>query len=83
MTSFALAAREVANSVRCAPVGVPTPFMVYVGSECDPDRGRNIYNQLIDQYPNHACQRNCDNNGWNATQKKMRDAGLMDWHGNK
>ena len=77
MISFASAAKDVPNSIRCSPVGTPTPFMLYVGCECSPSQGRVIYNRLIDEYPDHECQRNCDSQGYNATQRKMKDRGLM------
>ena len=77
MVSFAEAAKKVPNSVRCAPVGTPTPFMLYVGCECSPQDGRNIYNRLIDEFPDHECQRNCDSRGYNATQRMMKEKGLM------
>lgn len=77
MVSFARAAKEYPNSVRCAPVGTPTPFMLYVGCECAPQNGRNIYNHLIAEFPDHECQRNCDGSGYNATQRMMKDKGLM------
>ncbi len=77
MVSFAAEARKHKNSVRCAIVGTPTPFLLYVGSPCDPEEGRHIYQKLISAIPDHECQRNCDSKGYNATQKKMKDAGLM------
>lgn len=76
IVSFQLAASKVPNSARCYPVGLATPFMLYIGSECDPEEGRTFYNNLIRKYPGHECERNCDASGLNATQKAMRDAGL-------
>lgn len=78
IASFALAARKTKNRVRCQIVGVPTPFLYYVGTECDPEKGRECYNALIRKYPDHECQRNCDQTGLNATQKVMKQHGLMD-----
>ena len=77
MVSFAEQARNVPNSVRCAPVGTPTPFMLYVGCECEPQGGRNIYNKLMRDFPRHECERNCDSSGYNVTQRMMKDKGLM------
>lgn len=76
IVSFHLAASKVPNSARCYPVGLATPFMLYIGCECSPEEGRNIYNNLIRKYPGHECERNCDASGLNATQKLMREAGL-------
>jgi len=50
----------------------------YVGSPCDPDEGRTIYNDLIDKYPNHISynQEGQNPNGKSKTQeilyKKMK-----------
>ena len=77
IASFQLAARKVKNSIRCSPVGVPTPFLLYVGSECDPEKGKEIYRNLIKQYPDHECQRNVDSEGYSETQRVMKNAGLM------
>lgn len=74
---FARASKNVPNRVRCAPVGTPTPFLLYVGCECDAERGREIYNQLLKRYPNHECERNCDRNGLNETQRIIRSYGVM------
>ena len=65
------------NSLRCNPVGVPSENLLYVGCECDAYKGRDMYNLLIRQYPDHECQRNCDDNGLNLTQKMLLDNGLM------
>lgn len=77
MVSFQAWARQLPNSKRCLPVGVPCPTTLYVGCPCEPEQARCIYNNLIRQYPAHECQRNCDENGWNKTQKMFREAGLM------
>lgn len=77
MVSFAAWAKGLRNRDRCTPVGTPTPFLLYVGCECSPQEGRRIYNKLIADYPDHESQRNCNEDGWNATQKKMQEAGLM------
>jgi len=78
IASFQQAAREVENSIRCSPVGTPTPFLFYIGCECEPDKGREIYRNLIQQYPNHECKRNVDEDGYTDAQKIMRDRGLME-----
>ena len=77
IVSFAAEARKYKNSIRCAVVGIPTPFLLYVGSPCEPEKGKHIYQKLIADIPNHECQRNCDSNGYNSTQKKLKQAGLM------
>lgn len=77
IVDFAKAAREVPNVIRCANVGTPTPFMLYVGCECEPNDGRYIYNKLMAEYPDHECQRNCDSNGYNRVQRRMKEEGLM------
>jgi len=78
IASFCEAARKQPNHIRCSPVGTPTPFLLYVGSECEPLDGKIIYNNLIRRYPDHECQRNCDDSGMNATQRKLRSMGLME-----
>lgn len=77
IASFALAARSYPNSIRCSPVGTPTPFLLYVGCPCDAEKGKDMYNRLVRQYPDHECQRNVDKSGYNATQRKMKEAGVM------
>ena len=78
MASFTEEALRWPNRVRCQPVGTPTPFFLYVGCECDPNEGKRIYNDLIRQFPDHECQRNCDASGVNATQKLYLEKGLME-----
>ena len=75
--SFHLAVAKVPNRTRCYPVGKPTSFLFYIGCECDPEEGILIYRRLLKQFPNHECQRNCDINGYNATQKVLKEVGLM------
>lgn len=77
IASFQKEARNYKNSQRCFPVGMPTPFLLYIGAECDPVEGKLIYNRLIAQYPDHECQRNCDETGLNATQRVIKERGLM------
>lgn len=77
IASFQMAARTQKNHIRCYPVGIPTGFLLYIGCECDPEEGRKIYQDLIKNFPNHDCERNCDNSGLNETQRIMREAGLM------
>lgn len=77
MASFQKWAMQFPNSKRCVPVGKPVQGVLYVGCPCDPDEGRKIYNNLMRKYPGHDCERNCDRNGVNATQRIMMQYGLM------
>ena len=77
LLSFALASKDKKNSVRCGNIGKVSDILFYVGSECSPETGRMVYNDLIRKYPSHECQRNCDSKGWNGTQKLMAENGLM------
>ena len=77
VVSFAAAAAKWKNSQRCGPIGQPTPFLLYIGSECDPDEGRAIYNDLMAKYPDHECEESCDENGVNPTQRLMIQHGLI------
>lgn len=61
------------NSERCFPVGTPTPSYLYVGCECSPSLGRNIYNQMMRKFPNHECEANCNSKGENMTQIALRE----------
>lgn len=77
MASFVAEARKQKNSIRCYPMGTPTPFLYYIGAECSPDDGKRIYQGLIKTHPEHECQRNCDSSGLNPTQKTLKEQGLM------
>ena len=74
---FEQEARKHKNRERCATVGVPSANLLYVGSPCEPEKGRQIYRRLIAEMPDHECQRNCNANGYNRTQQKFAEAGLM------
>lgn len=69
--------RHIPNSVRCCPIGNPHSSLVYIGSVCEPEEGRKIYNQLITQYPDHECHKNVGEDGMNATQRQLFQSGLM------
>lgn len=76
MADFLRAAQKAKNSEKCYPVGTPTPFMFYIGNECEPDVGRRIYQQLMKEFPDHKVDRT-DKNGLNQTQKILQKEGLM------
>ena len=78
IASFTSAARKEKNSARCFPVGTPTPFLYYVGSPCEPEKGREMYCRLVSDFPGHECERNCDASGMNAMQRVLAQYGLMD-----
>lgn len=73
LADFYYKARKFKNRERCYPVGIPTPTYLYIGSECDPMNGISIYNNLIDEFPNHECQRNCNSKGQNKTQEYIKE----------
>lgn len=79
IASFAVAATKSKNSIRCSTVGTPTPFLFYVGTPCEPERGKNIYYSLVRKFPDHECQLNIRPHGLNQTQQLMYKAGLMKW----
>lgn len=76
MADFLKAAKNEKNSVVCYPVGKPSPFMFYIGCECDANEGRKIYRQLMQQFPDHKVDRT-DKQGLNHTQRKLKEEGLM------
>jgi hypothetical protein len=77
MADFRKEAAKQPNSIRCAPVGEPSFFLLYIGCECEPNEGRKIYRDLIKAYPNHPVHSNVDSNGLNATQRLFKEKGLM------
>ena len=77
MADFRKEAAKQPNSIRCAPVGEPSSFLLYIGCECEPNEGRKIYRDLIKAYPNHPVHSNVDSNGLNATQRLFKEKGLM------
>ena len=74
---FQTAAQQWPNSVRCYPLGIPSPGALYIGSPCDPQEGIHIWNLLVDRYPNHECMRNCDAGGMNRMQRLLVEHGIM------
>lgn len=77
LLSFTKEARKWKNSIRCCPVGKATDFLFYVGAKCEADRGRYEYQRLMKEFPNHECERNCNADGLNRTQKMFKENGLM------
>lgn len=77
ITQFVREAKNQPNSVRCQPVGVPNRLFLYVGCECLPNEARKIYQDLIREFPNHECQRNCDTSGINKTQAMLKNQNLL------
>lgn len=65
------------NSQRCLPVGQAYEDFLYVGFECEPNRARKIYNDLIKKYPNHKTQSETNANGFNKAQEEAKKRGLM------
>lgn len=76
LASFMEAAKKEKHSTVCAPVGKVSGNLVYVGCPCTPKQGREIYRNLMRQYPDHECDRT-DGQGLNPTQQLMLKAGLM------
>ncbi|MFF2531405.1 hypothetical protein ACFVS2_21095 [Brevibacillus sp. NPDC058079] len=51
--------------------GQVAPFVLYIGTVCTPDKGRAIYNEMIDQFPNHPSYRaeGMNQNGMSKVQE--------------
>lgn len=72
---FAL--KNWSNSQRCYPVGKVYKDFLYVGTECDMDTARTIYDNLIERYPNHKMQSDTNDAGLNKTQEELKKRGIM------
>lgn len=83
LAEFHEAAKQQPNSVRCQQVGTPSINYLYVGCPCPPDAGKLIYNNMMRRYPNHPTARNVDKQGFNPTQRMLKDQGLMQVYYNK
>jgi hypothetical protein len=79
IASFQLAAREKPHSIRCMPIGTPTEFLLYVGSECHPEQGIQIYRDLMEAFPYHESSRKWGGTGMSYTQAMLASQGLMGW----
>ena len=77
VADFVKESKKQPHAVRCAPLGVPSEFLLYIGCECEPDKAAQIYRNLIKEFPKHECQRNCDVSGMNRIQRKLASLGLM------
>ena len=78
MVEFSKWIRQFPNSKRIMPFGIPAGNLLYIGSPCSREEGINIYNQLIDRYPQHPCnERLVKGTNMTQMQMKLREAGLM------
>lgn len=68
---------ELKNSQRCAPLGIPSPLMFYVGCPCEPEEGRRMFQSLIAKFPGHECLRRRDEKGRTETQRMLAERGYM------
>lgn len=77
MIEYTKWAKQLSNTDRCQLLGVPAKTLYYIGSECDPDEARKMYQNLMQEYPHHECEQNCAKDGSNAMQRKLIEHGLM------
>lgn len=63
---------NVPNSVKCAPVGVPSSQAFYIGSRIKSgDEGVRIYNRLIEKHPDHPQNKRRTENGMTKGQELL------------
>ena len=75
--SFQLWAKDLRNSERCYPVGKVLD-MLYVGSPCSGEEGKEIFSRLWDRYPNHPSLANgTDKDGYSPLQRLMKERGII------
>lgn len=74
----AFAKKNLTNTQRCFPCGVVPPTHLYIGSECDPEQGRQIFQNLTSKYPYHLSNRKVNAAGYNRTQWMLKQNGLME-----
>jgi hypothetical protein len=74
---FIRGSRHWPNSVRCCPIGQPTPWFYYVGCPCEPNAAAQIWMKLIKDYPNHECRRDQFPESRSETQQYLHEQGLM------
>lgn len=65
------------NTDRCFPLGKLPPSYLYIGCPCDPQSGILLYHKLLRDYPGHLCERTVNSDGYNPTQWKLKQEGLM------
>lgn len=59
------------NSERCH-LGKVSYNNIYIGSQCNAEEGKRIFNKLLNKYPNHPClAKNTDKNGMTPFQKEF------------
>lgn len=68
-------AMQLPHSKRTA-AGRTSPTLLYVGCECTAEQGRQIYNHLIDLYPDHPCKERVGADNMTPMQKQLKEAGL-------
>lgn len=70
LSAFTVAESKKKNA-ESRTFGRVCPLYWYVGTECNPDDGRDIYNRLIDKFPDHPSYRKPGQNphGASETQK--------------
>ncbi len=78
LLSFTKWARELPHTKRCMPFGVPSPILLYIGSECNRETGIQIYNNLMTVYPNHPCSEKVQKSGMTRMQEMFAKEGIMD-----
>lgn len=77
MGSFIQAAKEELNHLVCAPVGITSDILLYVGAKCKPMQARTVYQNLLRRYPDHECDRT-NSRGINMTQEIMLHRGIFE-----
>lgn len=76
LSSFLEAAKNELNHVVCAPVGIPSEGLLYVGGKCAPEQAKTVYQLLMKKYPDHECDRT-NKRGLNQTQEILMQRGLF------
>lgn len=75
--SFSRWSKNLRNSERCAPVGIPSASFLYVGCRCEPEEAVAIYRKMKAEYPDHITDRNCAPDGTTVMQRMLKKEGLM------